>query len=73
MDVESIGSLRMAVLINMSFNMGINVLDKFGKMWKALAEGDYLTASNEMLDSRWAKQVKGRAKRLSQLMAASKD
>ena len=59
---------RQAALLNMAFNLGINRLRGFKKMWMAIAEGDYLIASDEMLDSKWAKQVGERANRLAAIM-----
>jgi len=58
------------ILLNMSFNLGRSKLLGFDKMWVAIELGDWETASAEMLDSKWAKQVKGRAVRLSDRMAA---
>jgi lysozyme len=52
----------------MAFNMGVPRLNKFKKMWAAVHDGDYPTAAKEMLDSRWATQVKGRAVKLSNAM-----
>ena len=43
-------------------------LNKFKKMWSAIEDEDYNNAAVEMLDSRWAEQVKGRATRLSDIM-----
>jgi len=63
---------RKAVIISMLFNLGRGGFNKFLKFKQALAEGDYLTASREMLDSRWAKQVKGRATELSKQMETGK-
>jgi lysozyme len=37
-------------------------------MWAAIEAGDFDTASVEMLDSRWARQVKSRATKLSDAM-----
>ena len=59
---------RQYVLISLTFNIGITGLLKFKKMLKALENRDYELASREMLDSRWAKQVKTRAKKLSDIM-----
>ncbi len=56
---------RLDVLINMCFNMGIYRLMSFKKMLTALEQRDYMQASAEMLDSRWAKQVGGRAVELA--------
>jgi lysozyme len=63
---------RKAVIISMLFNLGRGGFNKFLKFKQALAEGDHLTASREMLDSRWAKQVKGRAVELSKQMETGK-
>jgi lysozyme len=52
------------IIANMAFNLGLTRLVKFKKMFEALNEGDYKTASEEGLDSKWAKQVYNRAKRL---------
>ena len=52
------------ILANMAFNLGITRLLKFQKMFAALNSGDYVQASIEGLDSRWAKQVYNRAHRL---------
>ena len=57
-----------AVLLNMAYQMGVGGLLKFKRMWSALDERDFETASREMLDSRWAKQTPKRAKRLSERM-----
>ena len=56
----------------MVFQLGIGGVSKFKNMWKALGEGDYQTASEEMLDSRWAKQTPKRAESLSATMKSCK-
>ena len=40
----------------MVFQLGMTGVSKFRNMWKCLSELNYLGASFEMLDSRWAKQ-----------------
>ena len=52
------------IIANMAFNLGITRLRKFKMMFSALNEGDYVEASVQGLDSRWAKQVYNRAHRL---------
>jgi len=52
----------------MAYNLGIAGLNKFRKMWAAIDVADYATAAEEMLDSKWAKQVGVRAIRLSRRM-----
>lgn len=63
--------VRQTVLLNMAFNLGYK-LRGFKKMIAALKEGDYNTASVEMLDSKWAGQVKMRAKTLAKMMKTGK-
>ena len=59
---------RKGVLINMCFNLGATRLRKFVKMLIAVRLGNYEKAADEMLDSKWARQVGSRAKRLAQEM-----
>ena len=56
------------ILIEMVFQLGMTGVSKFKKMWKALAELNYVGASYEMLDSRWAKQTPNRAKAMEKTM-----
>ena len=65
---NKLNEARQAVLIDMCFNLGINRLKGFKKMFSALERRDYKTASKEMLDSGWARQVKSRATELSKIM-----
>ena len=58
------------ILIEMVFQLGKTGVSKFRKMWDALAEKNYIGASYEMLDSRWAKQTPNRAKDMAQIMKA---
>ena len=58
------------ILIEMVFQLGRTGVKKFKNMWKALAEHNYLGASFEMLDSRWAKQTPNRAKDMADQMKA---
>lgn len=62
---------RQQVLLNMCFNLGLAGLKTFTKFLKAVELGHYDTAADEMLDSLWAKQVKGRALDLSKMMRGS--
>lgn len=63
---------RQYVLISMMFNMGATKLKGFKKMLLALNNGAYSIAAKEMLDSLWAKQVKGRATKLAKIMETGK-
>ncbi len=66
--VDSLDSVRQLVVMDMAFNMGVPRLKKFKNMWAAIHEKDFPTAAKEMLDSRWANQVKLRATRLAHAM-----
>tara|TARA_R110001632_G_scaffold46193_3_gene117423 strand:- start:801 stop:1241 length:441 start_codon:yes stop_codon:yes gene_type:complete len=56
------------VCVNMAFNLGRSRLAKFKKMIGYVNEGSYAKASNEMVDSKWYRQVKGRGKELVEIM-----
>ena len=66
--VELLSENRVLVLLNMAFNLGMPRLRTFYKTWDAIHKKDYDVAAEQMLDSRWAKQVKGRATELAELM-----
>ena len=66
--VADLDSVRQLVLVDMAFNMGVPRLRKFKKMWAAIHEEDFRTAAKEMLDSRWAVQVKSRSHKLAHAM-----
>lgn len=59
---------RQAVLVDMAFNLGAVRLGGFRRFWAALERGDFEQAAREMLDSKWAKQVGPRARRLAEMM-----
>jgi lysozyme len=52
---------RRCVLIDMAFNIGGPRLGRFEDMLAAIRTGDWQRAHDELLDSAYAKQVKGRA------------
>ena len=56
------------ILVNMMFNMGRPRLSRFHKMKKAVDSSDWIEAANQMLDSKWARQVPNRANRLIERM-----
>jgi len=60
--------VRRAVVIDMLFNLGLTKFMGFKLMIRALRSGWYHTAAEEMLDSKWAGQVKSRAFRLAAMM-----
>ena len=66
--VDRLDAVRQLVLVDMAFNLGVPRLCKFKKMWAAVEAEDFPTAAKEMLDSRWANQVKSRATKLAHAM-----
>ena len=59
---------RQKILTNMAYNMGETGLNQFNDLRTALQKGDYEQAGEEMMSSKWAGQVKGRADRLTARM-----
>ena len=56
------------VMLNMAYQLGFSGFCKFKKTISYLAETEWEKASEEMLDSRWAKQTPNRAKELSEII-----
>jgi len=56
------------VLLSMAYQLGVNGVLKFKRMWKNLKNYDYEAAAYEMLDSKWAIQTPNRANRLADRM-----
>ena len=52
------------IIANMMFNMGYTRLSKFRGMKRGVDARDWTAAADEMVDSRWYKQVTNRANRL---------
>ena len=69
-NIDEHSETRQIVLMNMAFNMGTVGLLRFKQTLKAFNNKDYPKAAEEMLDSRWARQVGKRAEELSDMMEA---
>lgn len=65
--VTKLDDVRAVALLDMAF-MGVGSLLTFKRFLAALEAGDYDTAADEMLDSLWAAQVKGRALELAAMI-----
>jgi len=65
---EKLNQVRKDVLIEMVFNLGYSRLSGFKKMFAALERKDYDEAANQMLDSKWARDVGERARTLAYFM-----
>lgn len=66
----SLAPARLAVLVSMAFQMGIDGLAKFKRTIKAIEGGLYVVAAENMLESLWAKQTPARAVRAAHMMAS---
>lgn len=66
--VQDFDSCRHCALVDFVFNVGVGTLMKFKKSLKALESHDWITAKDELLNSKWAKQVKGRAKEIAYMI-----
>ena len=62
---QNLDDARRGVLLNMSFQMGVDGLMQFRNTLEMIKQGDYDKAADGMLNSLWARQTPERAKRLS--------
>mgnify|MGYP001492931249 FL=1 len=65
--------IRQRVVVDMVFNLGMPRFKQFQNMIAAIEAGDWMEASDEMMDSRWAQQVGLRASRLAEMMETGED
>ena len=65
---EALTDNRKLVVVDMLFNLGKPRFEKFKKMIAALEAANWAEASEQMLTSKWASQVKGRATTLATMM-----
>ena len=65
---KSLDDVRQDVLVNMTFNMGINTLLQFRNTLAMMQGGNYADAADGMLASLWARLVGARAQRLARQM-----
>lgn len=59
---------RQRVILDMLFNLGATRFATFKRMIAALERGNFEDAAAEMIDSKWAHQVKSRAWKLVDMM-----
>ena len=69
---QDLDDARKGVLLNMSFQLGVEGLLGFTNTLKAVKDGRYADASAGMLQSKWASQTPARAKRLAEQMKTGK-
>lgn len=65
---RDLSAARQNVLVEMVFNLGYPRFSKFVKFIAAIEDKDYDKAADEMLDSKWARQVGRRADNLAKQM-----
>ena len=65
---RDLSEVRQRVLIDMVFNLGITRFMKFSRTIEAIAAGQYDIAAEEMLDSKWSRQVGKRSQTLAEAM-----
>ena len=65
---DSLPSECKSVLMEMCYQLGVTGVSKFKKALKAMEDGDWDKAADEMLDSKWAKQTPNRAKEMSDII-----
>jgi len=61
---NSLDDVRKDAMIDISFNLGATRLRGFKKALAAMEVADYTLAAKEFLDSKWSRDVKGRAHEL---------
>ena len=67
-DFDDLPGEAQLIIANMMFNMGRPRLSKFKGMKRGVDARDWNAAADEMVDSRWYRQVTNRADRLVQRM-----
>ena len=67
-DFDELPEEAQQIIANMMFNMGYGRLSKFKGMKAGVDAKDWNKAADEMVDSRWYKQVTNRANRLVERM-----
>lgn len=71
--VNQLDEVRCRALANMAFNLGIPRLLEFQNTLQALKDGRWDDAAVEALNSRWAKEVGDRAKRIAEVFRTGKE
>jgi len=67
---NALDDVRKDAMVDISFNLGQTRLRLFVRALAAMESGDYKEAATEFLDSRWAKQVGGRALELTDMISS---
>lgn len=65
---QNLDDARKGVLLNMSFQLGVDGLMGFKNTLAMIESGDYMGAARNMLQSKWASQTPKRAERMAEQM-----
>jgi len=67
---SDLDDVRRDAMVDISFNLGATRLRLFKRALSAMEVGNYAEASTEFLDSKWARQVGGRALELTDMISS---
>lgn len=67
---SDLDDVRKDAMIDIAFNLGATRLRGFRRALAAMEAGNYKEAATEFLDSKWAKQVGGRALEITDMIAS---
>ena len=70
---RDLDEVRQRALADLAFNMGLPRLHGFVKMLDGLQRRDYHAAADELLDSKYAKQVGARSERVAEMIRTGED
>jgi len=70
---RDLDEVRQRALADLAFNMGLPRLHGFVKMLDGLQRRDYHAAADELLDSKYAKQVGARSERVANMIRTGED
>lgn len=65
----TLDSVRSCALVDLVFNVGVDGVLKFKKMLSALEKQDWEEAAKQVLDSKYARQTKRRAKNIARIIS----
>jgi lysozyme len=65
---DDLDDVRQMVIVDMAFNLGRSRLAEFRRMLAAVEQRRYERAADEMVDSKWYRQVGSRGARLESMM-----
>lgn len=70
---KKLNTIRARVVVEMIYNMNLQKVLQFRKMWEAIEIGDFETAAREMVQSHWHEQVGQRAVELAEIMRTGQE